>query len=127
MSLRLPFAPDRVHGLQMCRSEDESISQSIRMILSTRPGTRPLEPGYGCRLHEFLFRPLTPSFRSAVTFFVESALAEWEKRIVLTSVEIEAGKEPGSVVLVVKYRTSQRNETKALTMTMERGEVQFLD
>lgn len=125
IGIRIPLTLDRVDGLRRCRDEDEMIRQSIRMILTTRPGTRPLAPGYGCRLHEYLFRPLNPMFRSAVTFFVEQALAEWEPRIRVMGVSIHGGEEPGTAVIVVSYE--YQGKTMSLPIQMREGAVETTD
>jgi uncharacterized protein len=93
--LRFPLPADGSGALQTCAHEYEHLCQSIQMIITTRPGTRPLAPGFGCRVHELLFQPNTPSVRAQIRFFIEQAINTWEPR--LKNVSVEVGEVPEHV------------------------------
>lgn len=109
--IRLPLSADQAPRLPSCSSEAEHIRQSVAMILRTRPGTRPLLPEYGCRIHQLLFRPVTPALRGQIAFFVEVALDEWEPRIEVREVSVNFGAgraDPGSLHVRVSYEIRNR-------------------
>jgi phage baseplate assembly protein W len=115
VGLRLPLRADKGRGLVPCQTEEEHIHQSIAMIVRTRPGSRPLYPDYGCRIHELLFRPLTPALQSQMAFFVRQALERFEKRIGIDEVSTAQQQEGGAavadeVVLTIRYRLRQQPE-----------------
>jgi phage baseplate assembly protein W len=104
LGLRLPLNWSEGRGISSCWHEEEHIHQSILMILSTRPGTRPLEPEFGCRVHELLFRPLTATLQGQMSFFITQALERWESRISVLGVSADLGPATDEVFLTVRYR-----------------------
>ena len=69
-------------------NETEHIIQSLKMLITTRPGTRPLLPDYGCRIHELLFKPVTPSLIARMQFFIEQSIKKWEPRVSLDYIQV---------------------------------------
>lgn len=65
------------------------IEQSIRIILTTIKGAVPLRPDFGCDAFLYIDEPITTA-RPNIVREVTSALARWEKRIKIESVEVEA-------------------------------------
>jgi phage baseplate assembly protein W len=57
------------------------IEQSIRIILGTAPGERPMRPEFGCRIHDLAFAPLDTRTIVAVERHVRESLRHWEPRI----------------------------------------------
>ncbi len=66
----------------------EHINESIRQILGTNPGERIMLPDFGSRLNELIFEPNDDIFKSLIKTYVTDAIAVWEKRVKLTSIEI---------------------------------------
>jgi phage baseplate assembly protein W len=59
----------------------ERIGQSIRIILGTAFGERPMRPEFGCGIHELVFQGLDARLTGRVEREVRRALARWEPRI----------------------------------------------
>jgi len=70
---------------------DESIRQSIRIILETARGERVMRPGFGCGLQERVFDINNVSTRAAAADDVREALRRWEPRIEVLDVVVTAG------------------------------------
>jgi phage baseplate assembly protein W len=70
---------------------DESIRQSIRIILETARGERVMRPDFGCGLHERVFAVNDSLTRGAVAEDVREALLHWEPRIEVLDVTVTAG------------------------------------
>ena len=86
-------------------AEDESVRQSILIILRTVKGERVMRPDFGCDLHELVFAVNDRSTRAAAAYEVREALKRWEPRIELMTVEADAAGPRGEVLLVsVEYR-----------------------
>ena len=66
----------------------EKVDQAIRLILDTEPGERAMRPGFGCGLRRYLMEPNSPGTRGLIKRDVTRALARWEPRIKLESVEV---------------------------------------
>lgn len=60
---------------------EEDVHQSIRIVLGTNRGERPMRPDFGAGLGDFVFEPLTTTTSALVRQRVEEALVLWEPRI----------------------------------------------
>jgi phage baseplate assembly protein W len=67
---------------------ERDIEQSIRIILETVPGERVMRPEFGCRAKELLFAPKNAATQALLIRYVEQALARWEPRIEVVSVDV---------------------------------------
>ncbi|MEM6520027.1 MAG: GPW/gp25 family protein [Cyanobacteria bacterium P01_D01_bin.71] len=90
-------------GLQISDGE-QSVRESIWLILRTRPGERLRRPRFGCRLHELAFAPLNQKTLIEIRLYVEEALKTWERRILLDEVRAEPQAELGRVDITIAYR-----------------------
>lgn len=62
-------------------TEEESIRESLRIILGTAPGERVMRPDFGCYIHEFVFHPNSPSTAALVAQYAREAILKWEPRV----------------------------------------------
>ncbi len=60
---------------------EESIQESIRVILGTAKGERVMRPDFGCEIHELAFSLNNSQTAALAAFHVREALAKWEQRI----------------------------------------------
>jgi len=65
---------------------EESIRQSIWIILSTSPGEHLMRPNFGSNLQDLLFQLNDSSLASAAASAVSAALKRWEPRIAVLNV-----------------------------------------
>ena len=88
----------------------EKVRESIWIILDTEPGERIMRPTFGCGLRRYLGQPNTVAVRALIRHDVEGALAAWEPRIQVTSVDVTPGDDPALVEIAIAYvhlRTSR--------------------
>jgi len=84
---------------------EESIRQSIRIILETARGERVMRPDFGCSLHERVFAVNDASTRGLVADDVREALLQWEPRIEVLDVTVTAsGIEEEVLRIGIDYR-----------------------
>ncbi|MBD9478523.1 GPW/gp25 family protein [Pseudoxanthomonas sp. PXM02] len=86
------------------------LRQSIADILTTPLGTRVMRRDYGSLLPELIDAPFNGTTRVQLYGAVATALLRWEPRIVLTSVQISPGTEPGTFLVDVQ---GQRTDVPA--------------
>jgi phage baseplate assembly protein W len=79
------------------------VEQSIRIILETEPGERIMRPSFGCGLRRYLMQPNTTSTRALIRHDVELGLANFEPRIAVNSVSVDAGDDPALVLIRIAY------------------------
>jgi phage baseplate assembly protein W len=94
---------------------DEDVAESIRLILATSPGERPLRPEFGCPVHELIFDTVDAALAARVGALVEASLTRWEPRIDVLGVT--AGPDPAAphvLRIAVDYRISATNDRRNL-------------
>lgn len=110
--------PDE-HGRLPYPDLETSVRQSIRVILSTRPGEQLMRPDFGAGLDRLLHEPNTLATRRAIRDLVHNSLARWERRIVLDRVEVwEVAGEPSHVRVEIAYRLARTGAPATLNLTM---------
>jgi len=115
-----PFTFDKATGGVAMSEYEENIRQSITVILGTKPGERQMLPKFGCRIHELLFAPNTPTTSGMISYHVETALKRWEPRIEVTAVKAEPGLR-GEVKVEVDYRIISTNSPQNLVYVLSNG------
>src|SRR6476659_4817048 len=82
-----PLGTDATGGIALVTGERE-IAESIRLILGTAPGERPMRPEFGCRIKEHVFAPVNAAVGGAIAHGVRTALEQWEPRIDVQDVQV---------------------------------------
>ena len=103
-----PISRDRYSGVDISYGE-QSIRDSIWIILATAPGERVMRPDFGCGLHHLVFAVNDAATLGQVTKEVRDALVQWEPRIDVLDVDTEV-KGRGEVLLInIHYRIRATN------------------
>jgi phage baseplate assembly protein W len=87
---KFPVGVDPVTGRMLTSSHEQSIAESIGIIIATRPGERMMRPDFGCALQDQLFKGTDFTALSLIAAEVERALVTWEPRITAVQVTAEA-------------------------------------
>ncbi len=69
-------------------AEEDDIAESLRILLSTRPGERVMQPSYGCGLHARVFATINESAITAIKDLIERAVLFFEPRITLGHIDV---------------------------------------
>ena len=103
--------PLRIEKGKISWSEyEESIRESILIILRTGRGERVMRPDFGCGLKELVFSANDSSTSSLVIYYVEEALKKWEPRIELLNVDASPDKEEGNRLNIsIEYKIISTN------------------
>ena len=84
---------------------EENVRESIRIILLTEPRERIMLPAFGGGLSGYLFEPNIVSTRSLIAERIKKALAAWEPRIAVESVQVEPDPNDDQVaVITITYK-----------------------
>jgi hypothetical protein len=81
-------------------SAEEDVRQSIRIILATSPGERPMRPDFGVGLRQLVFAPLSQATISVIQYRVELSLTKWEPRIIVKQVSVRKDPDRQGVLLI---------------------------
>jgi len=103
-----PVCRDPDTGVVLSYGE-ESIRDSIWIILATAPGERVMRPDFGCGIHQYVFAPDDSATVVQVNKEVREALMRWEPRIDVSDVTTDV-RGRGEVLLInVHYRVRSTN------------------
>ena len=84
---------------------EDNIRESIAVILKTEPGERVAQPDFGAGLARFLFEPNVPATHARLSELILNALARWEPRIVMESVDVTVDpQDPEASSATLTYR-----------------------
>ena len=112
--LNFPLKTD-ARGQIVLVTGNEDIEQSIRIILSTRPGERVMRPTFGCRAHELLFEPRSAATASLLQDYVHEALRIWEPRIEVHQVNVvNDGAQPSALLAEIIYEIKATHDTRSI-------------
>ncbi len=103
---------------------EDSIRESIMIILGTARGERVMRPDFGCGLSELVFSGNDTSTASRAIFYVEEALKKWEPRVELIKVDANADdEERNKLVISIEYNVISTNTRYNLVYPfyLERG------
>lgn len=98
-----------------------NVRESIRVILTTRPGERIMLRPFGAGLQSFLFEPNNAATHRLIEERVGSALRLWEPRIRVQSISVRRSEEQreGAVVTIVyKLIATGAVETESLALEL---------
>ena len=100
-----PVAREKAVNRFALAEYEESIRQSIRIILSTAKGERVMRPDFGCGIHELVFAPNSAATRGMAESHVSKALLLWEPRIEVLEVRARAaGAQEEELEISIAYR-----------------------
>lgn len=110
---RFPVAINLTGGLSSSQLE-ESVRESIFIILGTAPGERVQRPQFGCRIHDLMFDPNNSITAARAQYYCEEALYKYEPRLKQISVEAAPNRvEPNRLDIRITYvivgQTNKKN------------------
>ena len=103
---------------------EESIKQSIRIILSTVKGERVMRPEFGCGIHDLVFAPNDAATRGLAEYHVSEALLLWEPRIEVIEIKARPSGAQGEelhVSIEYRVRTTDNRFNLVYPFYLERG------
>ena len=103
-------------------TRDREIEQSIRLILGTAPGERPMRPEFGCAIHDYVFSRFDDDVAGRISGEVRASLERWEPRIEVDDVQvtqtdsISHDVHPDRVYIEIRYSVSESNDPRNLVV-----------
>jgi len=106
------FPPEFIKSQRATKmiSDEEDISSSLHVLLTTRLGERIMLPKYGCNLDELLFENLDRTLITYVSDLIETAILYHEPRIDVTNIDIsETDPQEGKLEIKIDYTIRATN------------------
>jgi len=104
-----PISVDPTVGQMNMAGYEDSIKQSIYIILMTRKGERPMRPDFGCGIHDYVFSSMDYFNISRIKEEVNEALLLWEPRIENVEVDVIETEEAGRLDINISYVVRMTN------------------
>jgi len=104
-----PLALDaKTHGVIRAEYE-ESVRQSILIILGTAKGERVMRPDFGCGIHDLVFATMSASTIGRIDREVHEALLRHEPRIDVLAVNVTPDATGGVLLIDIEYEVRATN------------------
>lgn len=98
---------------------DDNIRDAIRIILGTERSERLRLPEFGAGLRRFLFEPNTAATRHRLKDRILRALAAWEPRIAVESVDVTADPDDAeAAIATIAYKLVATQARDKVTVTV---------
>ena len=89
---------------------EESIKESILIILGTRKGERLMRPNFGCGIHDYVFEVVNPMTLGRIEISIKEALTQYEPRINVLDIKISSEKiDTGILLITIIYQVVATN------------------
>jgi phage baseplate assembly protein W len=104
-------------------SEGETnIREAIRIVLMTAPGERIRRSTFGAGLEQFLYEPNTTTTRRSIEDRITRAIAAWEPRVSLESVDVDEDPvDPASAIATVTFRIVATQAVERVSASISLG------
>jgi phage baseplate assembly protein W len=101
---------------------EQNVRESIEVVLRTELTERLRLPDFGGGLGRFLFEPNTTTTRRQIKDRIVKALAVWEPRVTVESVDVdEDAKDPETAIATVVYRLVATQAQQRVSLTVLLG------
>jgi phage baseplate assembly protein W len=117
-----PFLPVPQDGKLSYTSLEQSVRDSIRIILTTRPGEQLMQPLFGGGIQNFLDEGNTITIRRQLQTAITDSLTTYETRIAVDNVEVETVPgAPSQIHVQIYYRLLRTNAPQQIGVSMKGG------
>lgn len=98
-----------VNGAVTTAQYEESVRQSIWIILGTSQGERLMRPDFGCGIYDLVFQVNSASTSGKVAEAVREALLVQEPRIDVLNVQVEPQGDGATMLIHIQYQVRATN------------------
>ena len=103
-----PFGFDSAGAINLAEYE-ESVRQSVWIILGTAKGERLMRPDFGCGIYDLVFEMNSASTSGKVSQAVHDALLSFETRIDVVDVQVCPGGSGEVLFISIDYQVRETN------------------
>jgi phage baseplate assembly protein W len=108
VGIGFPLQADGAGALQRAAYE-ESVRQSVWLILGTAKGERMMRPDFGCGIHDLVFENVTAGVAGRVADEVHDALLRFETRIAVRDVQVSPAGDGEVLLINIDYEVRATN------------------
>jgi phage baseplate assembly protein W len=101
-------------GVASMASHEESIRQSMWIVLTTSRGERVMRPDFGCGLSDLVFSLNNPNTAGLAAYEVRHSLQQWEPRIEVLGIAVNSAGRGEILEIHIEYRILDTNSRQNL-------------
>jgi phage baseplate assembly protein W len=99
---------------------EDNVRESIRVILLTEQHERLMLPTFGGGLSSYLFEPNIVSTRALMAERIKKALAAWEPRISVDTIQIEPDSQDAQVAIIsITYKLVATQVVERMNLSLQ--------
>lgn len=103
-----PISVDK-QGVLVLAEYEESVRQSVWIILGTAKGERVMRPDFGCGIYDLVFQVNSASTAGQAAQAVREALLAFEPRIDVLDVNVQTGGDDAVLLISIDYQVRATN------------------
>lgn len=107
--MKFPPQIDPGTGRFAVSSAEQSVKESVYLILTTNRGERWLEPNFGSNMAAYAFADTSTTVLHMIADEIQALLTRQEPRIADVRVEIDAKSVEGCLIISIDYRVAASN------------------
>ncbi|ADG60096.1 baseplate wedge subunit [Acinetobacter phage Acj9] len=88
-----------------------AVKNSLLGIVTTKKGSRPFDPNFGCDIGDSLFENMTPLTANTIEKSITAAIHTYEPRIVRLNVAVDANYDGNSVIVTILFSILDNPDT----------------
>ena len=112
--------PHPVTGDVVRYVNENSVSRSIRNLISTNKGERLYQPTLGSDVFKMLFEPMSAVVAQIISTSIQSLIADYEPRAKVISVDVAPDYEGNAYLVTVQYMIINRPTPISLNISLTR-------
>ena len=105
-----PYCFDKLNGKTSILSNKNSINNCIGLLLTTSKGELLGDPGYGCRLLEYIHEPNDFVLQDILREEIVDSVSKYESRVYITEEDINVVSELNLVSIYINYYVKSSGE-----------------
>ncbi len=107
--IKFPIQINKATGEFVMSSEEESVKESVYIILMTQKGERWLRPSFGSSILSYTFTDISLTHISMMEKEIERAVTDNEPRISKAEVDIQPAVDQGCLIISLQYTIAGTN------------------
>ncbi len=107
--IKFPIQINNITGEFVMSSEEESVKESVYIILMTQKSERWLRPSFGSNILSYTFTDISLTRISMMEKEIERAITDNEPRISKVDVDIQPAMDKGCLIISLQYTIALTN------------------
>ncbi|MDR1029180.1 MAG: GPW/gp25 family protein [Clostridiales Family XIII bacterium] len=109
--MKFPPQANRATGRFAVSANEQSVKESVYLILMTAAGERELAPGFGSRLSRYAFMDVNITNLNIMQHDIAELIMAQEPRVAAADADIDAQSRDDCLIINITYRVAQTNTT----------------